>query len=105
MSGVITAYAAVAYTAYSIYAGQKAGKQQDQQLQMQRQAADEQRAAMAAEEKVQEQALNKSTATKASAAMDRSRSQQAGKQAGSTLLTGAGGDPIEKMGRKTLLGG
>ena len=103
MSGATTilAAAAVAGTAYSIYAGERAaGAQKEAQKQAVQQAQKQEVAA--------EQAFNKANAKKPDLERLLSQNDQAAQSGvGSTMLTGpAGVDPATlALGKSTLLGG
>ena len=109
MSAIVTAaVAAVVYTGYSIYQGERAAKQQNQQLQMQQQANAEAKAAALKQEKAAEESTNRALAKTPDTQAILSSAEQAAKTGGSsTMLTGVGGvDPAQlQLGKKTLLGG
>jgi hypothetical protein len=113
MSGAITATtvlaaAAVAGTAYSIYAGEKASQKQGEALNQQRQAQSEAKVAAEKQQSTAEQNVNKANAKQPDAGAILSAAGQAAKGGpAGTMLTGPMGVNTAdlNLGKSTLLGG
>lgn len=99
------AAAAVTATAYTIYSGEQQRKQQNQALDMQRQAQSEAKASAEAQAKSSEEAMNKANRKTPDMATIMQQATKGGPSA--TMLTGAQGiDPNQLvLGKNTLLGG
>jgi len=113
MSGAVTATtvlaaAAVAGTAYTIYSGEKARKQQGEALQQQRQAQAEAKTAAEKQQQTAEQNVNRANAKQPDAGAILSAATQAAKGGpAGTMLTGPTGVNAAdlSLGKSTLLGG
>lgn len=108
MSAVITAAVALTVgTAYSIYAGERAAKQQEAALREQQAANQAAQVAAEKQAKSTEEATNRALSKSPSAASALSSAEQAAKQGGSaTMLTGPAGVNTGQLELKkqTLLG-
>ena len=99
MTGVVTAIAVVAGTAYNIYSGERAAS-------MQRDAQRKAEAQAKSDEMMADEARNRSNRKKPDTAAILDAAMQAGKTGGSsTLLSGPGGAGSTLGGGNTLLGG
>ena len=113
MSGAISATtvlaaAAVAGTAYSIYAGEKAQEKQGEALNQQRQAQAEAKTAAEKQQSTAEQNVNRANAKQPDAGAILSQASQAAKGGpAGTMLTGPMGVNTAdlNLGKSTLLGG
>jgi uncharacterized protein HemX len=113
MSGAITATtvlaaAAVAGTAYSIYAGEQASKKQAAALDQQREAQSQAKTVAEKQQSTAEQNVNRANAKSPDAGAILSAAGQAAKGGpAGTMLTGvAGVNPADlQLGKSTLLGG
>ena len=109
MTAIVTAAVALTVgTAYNIYAGEKAAKMQEQQLEMQRQAQADAMARQKKADKLAEEATNKSLSKQPDAAAALAGAEQSAMVGDmGTMLTGPGGIDLANLnlGKKTLLGG
>jgi uncharacterized protein HemX len=113
MSGAITATtvlaaAAVAGTAYTVYAGEQASKKQGQALDQQRQAQAEATSQAEKQQQSAQQNVNRANAKSPDAGAILSAAGQAAKGGpAGTMLTGSTGvNPADlNLGKTTLLGG
>jgi hypothetical protein len=109
MTAIVTAAVALSVgTAYNIYAGEKAAKMQERQLDMQRQAQEDAMKRQKAADKMSEEATNKSLSKQPDAAAALAGAEQSAMVGDmGTMLTGPGGIDLANLnlGRKTLLGG
>ena len=110
MSGAMTvmAVAAVASTAYSIYAGERAADKQQEALSQQRTAQAEAKTAAEKQQQTSEQAVNRANAKSPDAGAIMSAATQAAKGGpAGTMLTGPQGVNTAdlNLGKTTLLGG
>ena len=113
MSGGVTATtvlaaAAVASTAYSIYAGERAADKQSEALSQQRQAQADAKTAAQQQQQTSEQAVNRANAKSPDAGAILSAASQAAKGGpAGTMLTGPQGVNTAdlNLGKTTLLGG
>jgi uncharacterized protein HemX len=113
MSGAITATtvlaaAAVAGTAYSIYAGEQASQKQGEALNQQRQAQSEAKVAAEKQQSTAEQNVNRANSKQPDAGAILSAAGQAAKGGpAGTMLTGPMGVNTAdlNLGKSTLLGG
>lgn len=113
MSGAVTATtvlaaAAVAGTAYSIYAGEEGRKQQGEAMSQQRQAQAEAKTVAEKQQQTAEQNVNRANAKQPDAGAILSAATQAAKGGpAGTMLTGPTGvnQADLSLGKSTLLGG
>jgi hypothetical protein len=109
MTGVVTAAVALTVgTAYNIYAGEKAAKLQEKQLEMQRQSQAESLSRQKKADKLSEEATNKAMSKSPDSAAALAGAEQSAMVGDmGTMLTGPGGIDLASLnlGRKTLLGG
>ena len=110
MSGALTvmAVAAVASTAYSVYAGERAADKQNEALGQQRQAQADAKVAAEKQQSTAEQNVNKANAKSPDAGAILSAATQAAKGGpAGTMLTGPSGvnQADLSLGKSTLLGG
>jgi uncharacterized protein HemX len=110
MSGAATvmAVAAVASTAYSVYAGEQARERQGEALNQQRQAQSEAKTAAEKQQATAEQNVNRANAKSPDAGAILSAAGQAAKGGpAGTMLTGSSGvnQADLNLGKSTLLGG
>lgn len=103
----MSAFIAAVATTYMIYSGERANRNQEKQLELQRQAQADALAQQKKADKMAEEATNKANAKRPDAGAIMAAAEQSA-MAGdmSTMLTGSTGVKPEDMmlGRKTLLG-